>query len=102
MTKLDEIFEWVEDLHAQEKSDYINTASPYFLTLLNAARSYAALLKFAPEIGALIKITDTALYEADSTTMIDMALCRQVIKTRPTLKAIYDNLTKFGKDTSHD
>jgi hypothetical protein len=63
----------------------------------NAAQAYAALLKHADEIGALVKIINTALQEADSTTAIDMALLRQVIDTRPTLQTIHDNLTKWGE-----
>ena len=76
---------------------YQSEKDKHLMCLIQVAQSYAALLKLAPEIGALAKIIDTARHETDSTTTIDMALLRQVIDTRPTLKAIHDNLTKWGE-----
>lgn len=130
MTKLDEA---VRNMYATfEWNGSLNDRA----TVLEAARSYAALLKLAPEIGKLVEagrhIGETAhnltiredydvpphkalalfgtdgdllaIFEGDymGSDMDDAEFFIAAANSRPTIKAIYDNLTAFGKDTSHD
>ncbi len=103
MTKLDEAIKVVDS----------NPYDPYDSTVLAAARSYAALLKLAPEIGALVKRLNSDIDYLDETysesktpkeyRSVDYEFCNLDLTLgdlkfmQTTLKAIHDNLTKWSE-----
>jgi hypothetical protein len=136
MTKLDDaITRWEED-------GCIAPTQDDMITVLKAAQQYAALLKLAPVIAALVEAGEKATqgemnvfktvdvigvqntehdfaYTTSDKGEVFFMDCKgaaywrnqaeenaefiaKAANTRHTLKAIHDNLTKFGKDTTDD
>lgn len=99
MTKLDEAIE----KYKEEGETCMAFQVP---EIFNAAQSYAALLKLAPEIGKLVeageRIKDLVLCGEWEQDQADSEFLSLADDMHPTLKAIHDNLTTFGKDTIHE
>ena len=74
------------------------------IVVISAAQQYAALLKLAPEIGNLVDVCGEHPPIEDCYAVKDFLIGNgsALYFARPTLKAIHDNLTTFGKDHSHE
>lgn len=117
--KLDEDLDCVE-IELEEREE-ISGRAPHIHSALKAACAYAALLKLAPEIGVLDDLHDLVSVETQNElglwskthlecastgdpiyilelTKSDLVKYRKAVnKISATLKAIHDNLTKWGE-----